>query len=244
VSVQGDSEIKPIRIAALLLIPILLASCVGAVIQGSGDLVVQEPDITGFDRLDISHAFHADVLRGEDWQVIITIDDNLVEYLDVRKAGKTLVVDLKDIDSLVDGTLEVEITMPTLTAIELSGASRAEVNGFESTEPFSTDVSGASVLSGELTSGNAQFDVSGASNVTLAGEGDTIQVDVSDSSRVDLAQFIAGDGLVDASGASSVTVNLSGRLDGSVSGAATVNALGNPTLGEFETSGAGSINTE
>jgi hypothetical protein len=216
----------------------------GAVVRGSGDLVTQELDITGFDRLDISHAFDTEVQQGEDWQVIVTIDENLVEYLDVRKSGQTLVVGLKNTNTPVQGKMEADITMPALTAIELSGASRADVRGFEATVPFSADVSGASLLTGELTSGDARFDVSGASTATLVGEGDSIHVDVSGSSRVDLAEFIAGDGLVDASGASSVTVNLSGRLDGSVSDASTVNVLGDPSIGDFETSGAGSVNTE
>ncbi len=46
---------------------------------------------------------------------------------------------------------------------------------------------------------------------------------------------------VEASGASTVTVNLSGTLDADASGASRVLYLGNPSLGRIDTSGASSI---
>ena len=45
------------------------------------------------------------------------------------------------------------------------------------------------------------------------------------------------DAAVNAGGASTVTVNLSGRLDADASGASNVYYLGTPTLGTLETSG-------
>ena len=66
-------------------------------------------------------------------------------------------------------------------------------------------------------------------------------IDASGSSDVDLADFPGSDGTVDASGSSTVTVNLSGRLDADASGSSDVYYLGNPELGSIETSGSSNI---
>ncbi len=49
------------------------------------------------------------------------------------------------------------------------------------------------------------------------------------------------DAAVNASGASNVTVNLSGRLDADASGASNVFYLGQPTMGTIDTSGGSDV---
>ena len=75
----------------------------------------------------------------------------------------------------------------------------------------------------------------------LSGSAGDVSVDASGSSDVDLGDFPGADGEVSASGASSVTVNLSGRLDADASGSSDVYYLGNPELGSIDTSGSSSI---
>ncbi len=66
-------------------------------------------------------------------------------------------------------------------------------------------------------------------------------MDASGSSDVDLSDFPVADAGIDASGASTVTVNPSGRLDVEASGASNVYYLGEPSLGTIDTSGASSV---
>jgi hypothetical protein len=49
---------------------------------------------------------------------------------------------------------------------------------------------------------------------------------------------------VGASGASTVTVNLSGRLDADASGSSDIYYLGNPELGSIDTSGTSSVQSK
>lgn len=107
----------------------LLAGCTLAEkltsITGSGNVVTQEEDITGFDKVDGSQAFKVDIRQGDTFKVVIRIDDNLVEHLEVVKEGKTLKIGLKPgrIYNIRQATMEAEVTMPELTGLELSGAS-------------------------------------------------------------------------------------------------------------------------
>jgi len=58
---------------------------------------------------------------------------------------------------------------------------------------------------------------------------------------VELPDFSVVDADINLSGASGVTVNASGRLDGNLSGASRLNYMGNPTLGSISASGGSTI---
>jgi hypothetical protein len=215
-------------------------------VTGSGNVVTEEQDVTGFDRVNASHAFHVDITQAEEFQVVVRIDDNLRQYLRVVKRGSTLEIGLEPggVRSIGRATLEAEVTMPELTGVHLSGASHVTIAGFSSANPLDVDASGASELRGDIAAADARFSVSGASRVTLSGSADDLTVEASGASRVDLSDFEVADAEIELSGASRATVSASGRLDARSSGASHLTYLGSPALGEIETSGASSIEPE
>jgi hypothetical protein len=229
-----------------LLATILLIGCAQVTITGSGNVVTQEEAISGFDKVDISQSFSVDITQGENFRVVIRVDDNLVEHLNVVKQGSTLKIGLDPNRSytITNATMEAEVTMPELIGLELSGNSDARVSGFESNKALVVDLSGNSGLLGDIQAGDSRFDVSGNSSVTVTGSAGNVTVDASGSSEVDLTDFPASDGTVNASGASTVTVNLSGRLDADASGSSDIYYLGDPDLGNIDTSGSSTIQSK
>jgi hypothetical protein len=226
-----------------LLATILLIGCAQVTITGSGNVITQEEVITGFDKVDISQSFKVDITQGENFSVVIRVDDNLVEYLNVVKQGSILKIGLDPNRSytILNATMEAEVTMPEVVGLDLSGSSVANLSGFGSSKSLVVDLSGNSALLGDIQAGDSRFDVSGNSSVTISGSGADLVVDASGSSDVDLTDFPGSDGIVDASGASTVTVNLSGRLDADASGSSDIYYLGDPQLGSIETSGSSNV---
>ena len=212
-------------------------------ITGSGNVVTREETITGFDKLDINHAFEAEITQGDTFRVTVRVDDNLLEHLEVVKTGKTLYIGMKQgpIYNFKKTTLEAEVTMPDLTGLEASEASEVTITGFRSAKDLNVDLSAASSLQGDIEAGDARFGVSSASEVTLRGSAENVVIDVSGSGEVDLSAFLVADADVDASGASEVTVNASGRLDADASGSSEIYYLGSPALGRINTSGTSSV---
>ena len=212
-------------------------------ITGSGNVVTQEEAITGFDKVDISESFSVEIAQGENLQVVVRVDDNLVEHLDVVKQGSTLKIGLDPNRSytILNATMEAEVIMPDLVGLDLSGNSDANISGFESAKSLVVDLSGNSGLRGDIQAGDTSIDVSGNSSATLSGSAGDVSVSASGSSEVDLSDFPASNGTVDASGASTVTVNLSGRLDADASGSSDIYYLGDPEMGRIDTSGSSSI---
>ncbi len=236
-------------LAVLLLATLLLATaCDGgsgllSSIRGSGDLETRDYDLAGFNGLDISSAFVVTVTQSDTYSVSVTADDNILGLIQVEKADRTLKIGLGN-TRVTNVTLRATITMPTLSALYVSGATQATVSGFSSKDPLALEASGASAITGDITAGVAGFNVSGASRVELQGTAAELVAEVSGASHLLLRDFAVTHADVDVSGASEATVNLSGRLDAEVSGASKLRYLGKPTMGSINTSGASSISAD
>lgn len=228
-----------------LIAAVLLTGCANlppfTAMRGSGNPVTQTFDFSTFDSLAISNAFQAEVTAGDAYFVEVTVDDNLVDRLQVGQRGSTVLIGLQPGTAAANATLQARVTLPRLASLDASGASRANLSGFEASRDMRMDVSGASTVSGDLATGDLDADVSGASTLRLRGQGDALRAVASGASTIDLSDFGVSDANVEASGASRINVNASGRLDAEASGASSVRYSGNPSLGRISESGAGTV---
>jgi hypothetical protein len=211
------------------------------VLIGSGNLETEEYAFTNFTKVEIGSAFEFEIKQSSSYSINVTADDNVIDYVQVYKDGQTLKIKLGGIPSLRLVTLRASVTIPQLHGLIISGASRGTVYDFNSTEDLDITVSGASRVTGDITAGNVEFNISGASTIQLEGSANDMIANVSGASRLNLDAFIVNNGDVDFSGASSGTVNLNGRLDANLSGASRLWYIGEPTMGDINTSGASTI---
>jgi len=258
-----------ILLAALVVVMgSILTGCIitgaGSLVNGSGNLETREIEISGFDRINISHTFQVEITRSNSFGVSITADDNLDEYLDVEKNGSTLNLGLKDNHSYTNVTLRAMVSLPDIYRLELSGASRADISGFTfshtvnfqlsgashleladiETGDASFNISGASKLSGALEIPKADMVVSGASTAELSGSAEDIEINASGASRLNLIDFPAVDADVNLSGASSARIAVSGILNAELSGASRLTYAGSPSLGDINVFGGSTVQSE
>jgi len=229
---------------------------------GSGKLATEENELSDFKIVEVGSAFKVEISQSDAYSVSIIADENLFDYIRVSKNGETLAIGLKpgyDYQSL---TLSAEITMPELYELRLSGATRGTVNGFSSSHEFTLDLSGASSLdmvdmsAGDIEvtlsgaslvtgsikgSGDARFTLSGASRVRVEGAADNLYIQASGASDLELSDFPVHNADANLSGASRAAVNLDGRLDADLSGGSHLIYIGEPTMGDINTSGGSTI---
>ncbi|MFH1925279.1 MAG: head GIN domain-containing protein [Chloroflexota bacterium] len=226
---------------------------VGPTVTGSGKLAAWDFDYRDFTKVEAGYAFDVEIAKADSYLVRITIDDNLYEYLDISKSGDTLYIGLKPGYIHMNITQKAIINMPDLERVGLSGASKAKVDGFSSSHAVDFDLSGASnadigsmktgntnfklsgasKASGSIEMADGRFDLSGASSLDLEGSANDVDIEASGASHVELSDFPVVDADINLSGASDVTINASGRLDGNLSGGSRLIYMGNPTLGSI-----------
>jgi hypothetical protein len=234
-----------LRTLALAIALLMLAGCsvpFGTQLVPSGPLVTQDLELANFSAVAAGSAFQVEISQSDSYSVSVTVNQNLVDRLDVGVSGNTLRISLKPGIGLTGAaTLKAKVSMPKLTGLDLSGASRTTLAGFDAKNSLEAEVSGASTLRGDLICGDAQFDVSGASKVQVKGGAQDLNVGASGASTADLGAFASQNAVVDASGASNVIVATSGTLNVEASGASKVRYAGEPAKLRTNTSGASTV---
>lgn len=233
-------KIRPFVLVSLAVVGSLLAAACGyghGSTSGSGRIVTEQRDFTDFTALDIENIFDIEIVQSDSFSITITADDNVIERVKVSQDGEELKLRLEPRRFHRHITLGAKITMPVLSGLELDGLSRVAVTGFKSSQDLHLDLSEASSLTGDMEAGDVVIEASDASRVTLAGSARTLTLDASDASRVDLADFLVNEASVELSGLSLATVNASERLGPvDLRGRSRLEYLGDPTLGEVDTS--------
>ncbi len=212
------------------------------VLTASGHVATQQKDFAGFDKIEISGPFKAEIVQSEVFDVSITGDDNFLDRVLASHDGDRLRISFQHSPFLWAGPdLKIRITMPNLDLVKLSGAAKANVSGFRSTTELEVELTGASSLAGQIEAGDTKIAVSGASKVELSGSGNKADFLASGASSLSLGGFQVKDAKVSMSGASKATVNAIGRLDADAHGASRLQYSGNPTLGRVVSEGASSV---
>ena len=226
----------------VILSALALSGCVNLnAITGSGTVVSQEYDFAQFNEVDISHAFAATITTGDAYSVVVRVDDNLVEHLVVEQDGNRVRVGLAQGVLATRATMEVDITMPYLAWLNASGASQVQLNALLLDDNFTGEASGASQVHGDVDATDMVLDASGASTIFMAGTASNVRASASGASTIDLTELAAIDAQTEASGASTVIVNVEGILDANASGGSNIYYLGQPEMGNIDTSGGAEV---
>jgi eukaryotic-like serine/threonine-protein kinase len=175
-------------------------------IIGSGTPATKIWDFADFDRLVIASTFRAQITKGTAFKVTTTADDNVLPRIRVVKAGKTLKLSMTSGSYRLKTPLTAEITLPTVVALDVGGASRGTLKGFQSEKELAIKVSGSSKLEGGISLETADFAIDGASTLSLVGSAQTARLSAHGSSHLMLGEFPLKDAQIELNGASSAQV--------------------------------------
>jgi hypothetical protein len=241
----------------------LLLACPGfGYFVGTGPIVTQTYDYEGFTGVEISNAFEYEINRSDQFSISISARENIIDRLDITLSGKNLIVRLKP-GSYNNTDTRAVITMPELSRLIVSGASRGNVSGFESSNTLELRISGASQLNMDIAAGKTRLNASGASRVNgdlavqdaeitlsgasrceIVGSAASTVINASGASHFTAPDFRMQNTDVNVSGASSAVIFTEGDLNIQASGASSVTYLGDPVIKSLNVSGASSVQAQ
>lgn len=254
-----------IILASLLATLTVFSGCIKVdLAEKNGPITTQSYSFKDFTGIDIGYAFELIVTPSSDYSVTITAGENVLKHIKVHLNGPMLVFDIDNWTDIWWSSFyipKVNISMPVLEKLKLTGASKTTVTGFSSKHDFALNVSGASEIdldmtvgdfiavisgashiNGKMSAKNSDIGLSGASHIRLSGSGGDLVLKASGASDMDLKNYPVNNASIDFSGASHASIDVSGRLDVELSGASSLDYTGIPTLGHMDISGSSSLN--
>ena len=183
-------------------------------------------NLSNFTEISVPTVFGVTVTQGPDFLVEVTVDEDVVNRVDVTQTGSRLNIALLPGDSNIQ-TLQAFVTMPVLNRIDLTGVVNASLNDFNQTQ-MTINVDGVSRLRGN----NALM----ISNLTASVSGAASQLDFSDIRPLGIAN-------INVSGVSRATLNMGigSTMTGTVTGTSTLFYFGTNVAVNVTTNATSSV---
>ena len=187
--------------------------------EGSGVLVTEKRDVSGFDRISFEGFGKLIITKGSEESLTIEAEDNILPSIETKVRGGTLEIGF-DSDSWQDivrptKSITFTLTVKTLNGIALSGAGNIKASGIDA-ERFDVELSGAG-------------------SIEISGFAVTQEINVSGAGAYDSAELQSESIDVNISGAGSATVWATESLDVNISGVGNVSYFGDPQVREVIT---------
>jgi hypothetical protein len=169
---------------------------------------------TDFDEVGVASGMRVSIKQGNTYQITANGSSEDLRRMEVRHSGSRLEFSMPSsfLSWIRSGRISLDITMPALRRLSLSGGSEGDLTMQIGSQPFRANLSGGSRLGGDIRSGDIELNLSGGSRVRLSGSGQRLSVSGSGGSNFELSDLAVTDVRGSLSGGSDVTYHANARL--------------------------------
>ena len=189
-------------------------------LHGSGVAASASRVVPAFSAVDLAGSSVLTVRVGSQQAVIVHADDNLIDLVTTVVEDGTLVVGSSG-SFTTQSPMTVDVTVPTLETVVLSGSGVVTVEG--------------------VTAERLVVRAPGSGVLTISGTADQLDVSLTGSGDVRLEELVSRDVAATLSGSGRLQVHATDSLDASLPGTGVIVYSGNPSSVTRDVSGTGVI---
>jgi hypothetical protein len=226
----------------VVLVMLLISACGIVPVYGSGKVVTETRQVSGFDKVSVSGGGELVIIQDGTESMTVETDDNMMQYLVAEVRGGILHLYLQDqaLSNLRPTHLIFTVHVKDLTGVATSGLwdfTSKEIN----TTSLDLNISGSgNIAIDSLVADALSVDISGSSDMTTAGTVTSQSIDISGSGKIHNAELKSEIAQVNVSGSGNATLWVTKSLTVDISGSGKVQYYGSPET-SIDTSGSGSI---
>jgi Putative auto-transporter adhesin, head GIN domain len=223
--------------AIMLFLPLLFAC--GQKIKGSGNVISEKRDVSGYKIIHVSGGFVTELVPGNTEGITIEADDNLMPSIITKVSSNTLNLSVKGTFANYK-TLKATIYYKDLEKLKATGAVKIKQTESSKHNTLFIELNGASNLKMALAAKSLAIEGSGSSDIELKGSADNFDLDISGAGEVKATRLEAKNCKVSISGSGDADIFVTEKLDAEISGAGAIRYKGDPEVNK-NVSGAGSV---
>jgi len=241
---------------------IILSSCRkdGPCINGDGDMVTENRDVSGFTFISFEGEGTVYVSQGSEYSLSISAEQNILNDMITEVIGDELRI-FNDHCIHSHKSITVHITLPNPEGVSFSGSGDIVISSAIYTNNIELSLSGSgnistmdSIVSDEVEvsisgSGNIDViaythhlttDIDGSGNCSLSGEADEHTIDINGSGDLHSFDLLTDTTTIDINGSGDAEVFVNDFLDVDISGSGNVYYKGYPVI-SIQVSGSGQL---
>ncbi|MBQ4914509.1 DUF2807 domain-containing protein [Maribacter sp. MMG018] len=236
------------KVTTLLFVFAITVSCAGQwgkSIKGNGENVTIDRSTADYDAIAVSGWFDVDLVDGNEGNITLEGESNLLEYIVTEvKSGKLVIKTKKGVNlkpSNWNNGIRITVPIEKIDAISLSGSgdivSKTTIKG----NNLSTAMSGSGDITLKVDTQSLSASMSGSGDITLSGSTQDFEATISGSGDIKAFDMEADNVNATVSGSADIKVTANKTLKARVSGSGDITYRGNPTKLDTKTSGSGDI---
>ncbi|MFY0644674.1 MAG: DUF2807 domain-containing protein [Bacteroidia bacterium] len=235
----------PIKIVVAAALILSMSACSSEVIckKGSGGIHSEELFLDNIDGIDMQIAADVVIKQGNSQKIVVTGHQNVLNEIDMDVYGGIWKIKF-DNGCFRHYDLDVEITVPDLKKVIISGSGDIDILDFDNQNELDLRISGSGNIHLHEFEGihKLRSSISGSGNITAFDSISVKETDIfiSGSGNYKAYPISTEDCKIKISGSGSCFVNVSHSLDVSISGSGDVHYKGYPSIHQH-ISGSGHI---
>lgn len=236
------------KITTLGLVVLFTLSCSaqwGKRVKGNGKVVTIERSTGDYDAIAISGWFDVDLVNGNEGDISLKGEENLLEHIITEVKNGKLVIKVEKGMNLKPSTWKdgIRITVPveSIDAVSLSGSGDIVGKTTIETDNFQTSMSGSGDITLDLDASSISASMSGSGDINLSGSTTELNVTISGSGDIKAYDLEADHVDATVSGSADIKVTANKSIKARVSGSGDIHYKGNPEKVDTKTSGSGDI---
>lgn len=216
------------KVFILILGIVLFTSC--DCIEGDGPIVSEQRNIDGFDGIEVEASVNVFVSKSNQFNVEVRAQQNILDILRTRVRGRTLVIEFDEMCVMNTRSIDVYISMPELSEIQIDGSGDVESEDVFGADEVYFGISGSGSIDMEILASSVEVSVNGSGNVYLSGEADYFISSIRGSGDIRANRLKAERAKVKIGGSGSTYIYVLDELDAHISGSGSIHYGGRPTI--------------
>ena len=236
------------NLGALTLVLLVTISCSaqwGKTIKGNGEKVTIDRSTGDYDAVSVSGWFDVDLVNGQEGELTLEGESNLLEYIKTEvKDGRLVIKTEKGINlkpSNWNSGIRITVPVESINSVALSGSGDIVGRTTIKTDRLSTAMSGSGDITLDVDANSVDASMSGSGDITFSGKTRDFEATISGSGDIKAFDMEADNVNATVSGSADIKVTANKMLKARVSGSGDITYKGNPEKLDTKTSGSGDI---
>ena len=223
-----------------LLSALIFISCES--ISGNGNVRDEIRNVSNFRGVKTSGSIDVEIKSGDQYQVKVQDDENLLPYIITTVDDGVLNIRYKDGYSIMNNHSKVFVTAPNFEKVVSSGSADITSEGvILNSNQMEVSTSGSGDIKMEVDVPSVKAISSGSGDISLSGHTKDFECRISGSGDAKCGNLKSENAVVRVSGSSDVHVFASVSLKVNVTGSGDVYYGGNPSSPEIQITGSGTV---
>ncbi len=217
----------------------------GKTIKGNGNNVTIERTTGDYDGVAVSGWFDVDLVAGNEGEITLRGEENLLEYIITEvNNGKLVIKTEKGVNlktSNWKSGIHITVSVEEISSVTMSGSGDIVGKTTLSADNFSTAMSGSGDITLDLDTNSLSATMSGSGDMSLSGKTTDFKATISGSGDIEAYSLDADHVNATISGSADIQVTAKESIKARVSGSGDISYRGNPKKIDTKTSGSGDI---